>query len=133
MDIAFCVLNTETNELYYAGAINPLWIVKENTNTIEEIKATRQSIGKVDNPVNYQTTKIQLEKNDLLYIFSDGLVDQFGGLKGKKFKYNAFKELLLSLKNEPMQNQLSQINKHFESWKGGNEQVDDVCVFGVKI
>jgi len=133
MDIAFCILNTKTNELQYAGAYNPLWIIREGADEIEEIKANKQSIGKVDSPKTYDTHQLQLKTGDCIYIFSDGYADQFGGEKGKKFKYKPFKQLLVSMKNETMENQLNTMNKHFETWKGELEQVDDVCVIGVKI
>lgn len=133
MDIALCVLNTKTNELEYAGANNPLWFLKKGTDVIEEVKANKQSIGKVDNPQKYKTHRVQLNKGDSIYVFSDGFADQFGGEKGKKFKYRPFKELLVSVSKEPMENQLNTINNHFETWRGDLEQVDDVCVIGVRI
>ncbi|MBL4593167.1 MAG: tetratricopeptide repeat protein [Flavobacteriales bacterium] len=133
MDIALCVLNTKTNELNYAGAYNPLWILRKGADKIEEIKANRQSIGKVDKPLPYTTHQISLNKGDTIYLFSDGYADQFGGEKGKKMMYKPFKNLLLSLKNEPMENQLQTLSAHFESWKGDLEQIDDVCIIGVRI
>jgi len=133
MDIAFCILNTKTNELKYAGAYNPLWILRNAADEIEEIKANKQAIGKVDNPLPFTTHQVQLNKGDSIYIFSDGFADQFGGEKGKKLKYKPFKQLLISMKNETMENQLKKLNNHFETWKGNLEQVDDVCVIGVKI
>jgi serine phosphatase RsbU (regulator of sigma subunit) len=79
------------------------------------------------------THEIQLEKGDMLYMFSDGYADQFGGPKGKKFKYKPFKRLLLENADKPMQEQKEILNKAFEDWKGNYEQVDDVVVVGVKI
>ena len=133
MDIAFCILNKKTNKLQYSGAHNPLWILRNNSDEIEEIKANKQSIGKVDNPQQYTTHQIDLNKGDSIYIFSDGFADQFGGEKGKKLKYKPFKKLLVSMKKESMENQLKKLNNHFETWKGNLEQVDDVCVIGVRI
>jgi len=72
-------------------------------------------------------------KGDSIYIFSDGYVDQFGGEKGKKYKSANFKKLLLSINDESMEQQKEMINKTFESWKGDLEQLDDVCVIGVRI
>ncbi|PCJ25399.1 MAG: hypothetical protein COA97_07870 [Flavobacteriales bacterium] len=133
MDIALCVLNTKTNELKYAGAYNPLWIIRIGADEIEEIKANKQSIGKVENPQAYDTQHVQLNKGDSIYIFSDGFADQFGGEKGKKLKNRPFKKLLISMKDETMENQLKTIGNHFEIWKGELEQVDDVCIIGVRI
>ena len=74
-----------------------------------------------------------LEKGDTIYIFSDGYVDQFGGERGKKFKAKAFRELLLSIQDKAMEEQKTSIDKTFETWKGDLEQIDDVCVIGVRV
>ena len=129
MDIALCKL--EGNELQYAGANNPLWIVRNGE--IIETKANKQPIGKFEPSQPFSTHKIKLEKGDVIYIFSDGFVDQFGGDKGKKFKAKPFKELLSKLQESTMEKQKKLINETFENWKGDLEQIDDVCVIGVKI
>jgi tetratricopeptide (TPR) repeat protein len=156
MDIALCSL--KGNQLSYAGANNPLWIIPgsserhaelievdvngpepilrstQNDSTgIIETKATKQPIGKVDNPQPFTTHTFELQPNDVFYIFSDGYVDQFGGERGKKFKAKAFRELLLSIQQEPMDKQQELINEAFENWRGDLEQVDDVCIIGVKV
>lgn len=133
MDIALCSLNTKTNELMYAGAYNPLWIIRKNSDVIEEVKALRQSIGRVDQPKAYETHQLNLNSGDTIYIFSDGYADQFGGPKGKKLMYRKFKELLLSIQEKNMEEQNTTINNYFEEWKGDMEQIDDVCVIGVRI
>jgi serine phosphatase RsbU (regulator of sigma subunit) len=136
MDIALCslrTLNENEVELKYAGAHNPLWIVRKGSNEIEEIKANKQPIGQFVNPEPYTTHTIKLQKDDVFYIFSDGYADQFGGEKGKKFKSTNFKKLLLSLKDLPMNEQLSSLEKSFEEWKGSFEQLDDLCVIGVRV
>jgi serine phosphatase RsbU (regulator of sigma subunit) len=129
MDIAICSL--EGNQLKYAGAHNPLWIIRNGA--IIETKANKQPIGQFDNPEPYTTHNFDLEQGDSIYIFSDGYVDQFGGVKGKKFKSKAFRELLLSIQSEPMEEQKTIIDESFETWKGNFEQIDDACVIGVKI
>ena len=129
MDIALCSL--KGNELKYAGAHNPLWIIRDGA--IIETKANKQPIGQFDNPEPYTTHTIKLLQGDSIYIFSDGYVDQFGGEKGKKFKAKAFRELLLSIQGKSMEQQRVVIDEAFEKWKGNLEQVDDVCVIGVKI
>ena len=133
MDVALCNLNTKTNELQYSGAQNPLWILRKENDEIEEIKANKQSIGKVETPKSYDLHSVKLNKGDTIYIFSDGYADQFGGEKGKKFKYKPLKQLLISIKDESMNNQLELITNHFNNWKGSFEQVDDVCIIGVRI
>lgn len=129
MDIALCSLEGTT--LQYAGAHNPLWIVRGNE--CLETKANKQPIGKFDKQLPFTTHTIRLQKGDTVYIFSDGYADQFGGENGKKFKAAKMKELLVSVKNEPMEEQKRQIGQAFEKWKGKLEQVDDVCVIGVRI
>ena len=129
MDIALCSI--EGNTLKYAGAHNPLWIIRKGE--ILETKADKQPIGQFDHPQPYTTHTIELQKEDTIYIFSDGYVDQFGGEKGKKFKSRAFKELLLSIQDKSMQEQKTIIDNAFESWKGDLEQIDDVCIIGVRI
>tara|TARA_B100000809_G_C15140402_1_gene532957 strand:+ start:11203 stop:13221 length:2019 start_codon:yes stop_codon:yes gene_type:complete len=133
MDIALCALNTQTNEIEFAGAYNPLWIIRKDYNVVEEVRANRQSVGKIDIPKPFVTHKIQLNKGDQIYLFSDGFTDQFGGEKGKKIMRNRFKELLISIKTESMENQKVQLDSYFEKWKGDMEQIDDVCVIGVLI
>jgi serine phosphatase RsbU (regulator of sigma subunit) len=129
MDIALCTLNGD--KLAYSGANNPLWIIRNGE--VLETKADKQPIGKYADLKPFTTHHIQLKKGDTIYIFSDGFVDQFGGEKGKKFKPKAFKELLLSIQNTSMEEQKDIINNTFENWKGDLEQVDDICVIGVRV
>lgn len=129
MDIAICSL--EGNTLKYAGAHNPLWVIRNGE--LLETKANKQPIGQFENPEPYTTHTIDLQKGDSIYIFSDGYADQFGGEKGKKLKTSNFKKLLLSIQNENMQTQKQLIDDAFEKWRGNLEQLDDVCVIGIKI
>ena len=128
MDVALCSI--EGNKLQYAGAHNPLWIIRKGE--LIETKANKQPIGQFDNPEPYTTHSFDLEQGDSIYIFSDGYVDQFGGEKGKKFKVKAFRELLLSIQDKAMEEQNTIINETFETWIGDLEQIDDVCVVGVR-
>ena len=129
MDIALCSI--EGMKLQYAGAYNPLWIIRNGE--IIETKANKQPIGQFENPEPYTTHSFDLEQGDTIYIFSDGYVDQFGGEKGKKFKSKAFRELLLSIQDKTMEDQKISIDEIFETWKGASEQIDDVCVIGVRV
>lgn len=152
MDITLVSLRydepTDSKELMWAGAYNPLWIVKNKgkvlnadftpTLTIDqlsfyEVKPDKQPIGKSDYQADFTNHTLNLEKGDMLYLFSDGYQDQFGGEAGKKLKKSGFKELILSLAEKPLENQLSTMNEFFDSWKGAHEQVDDVCVIGIKL
>ncbi len=129
MDIALCSL--EDNVLKYAGAYNPLWIIRNNELIIT--KADKQPIGRYGTNVNYTTHVFNLQKGDTIYVFTDGYVDQFGGEKNKKFMGKRFRKLLLDIQQYDMETQRTIINKTFEEWKGDEEQVDDICVIGVKI
>ena len=129
MDIAICSI--EGNKLEYAGANNPLWIVRKGE--IIEIKANKEPIGKYDNPTPYTNHKIDLEDKDTIYIFSDGFVDQFGGVKGKKYRAKALREILIEIQDKTLEVQRTLLEESFEKWRGNLEQVDDVCMIGVKI
>jgi serine phosphatase RsbU (regulator of sigma subunit) len=131
MDISVCGLNTKTLELKWSGANNPLWYLDKGEP--KEITATKQPIGQVDNPIPFTTHTLQLQKNDIIYLFTDGYADQFGGPKGKKFKYKQLKELLVNNANKTMKEQCEILRTAFENWKGNLEQVDDVCVIGVRV
>ena len=146
MDLALCCLDKENLQLKYAGANNPLYIVRHitkenlptkkvilNDYTLYEIKATPQPIGQFITNYNFETNSIKLLKGDTLYIFSDGYADQFGGKDGKKLKTKAFKELILSIQNLSMEEQQQQLINFFENWKKGYEQIDDICIMGIRI
>ncbi len=129
MDIALCALNG--NQLKYAGANNPLWIVRDGELLIT--KANKQPIGRYRTSDAFKTHTIELQKGDTVYVFSDGFVDQFGGDKGKKYMAKAFKKLIQSIQSKSMTEQKETLLKAFEEWKGEIEQVDDVCVIGVRV
>jgi serine phosphatase RsbU (regulator of sigma subunit) len=131
MDISLCGINTKTLELKWSGANNPLWYLQKGE--AKEITATKQPIGQVDNPVPFTTHSLQLNKNDIIYLFTDGYADQFGGPKGKKFKYKQLKELILANANKTMREQQDVLTNAFTNWKGNLEQVDDVCIIGVRV
>jgi serine phosphatase RsbU (regulator of sigma subunit) len=133
MDIALCRLNVKTIELNYAGANNPLWIVRNGANEVEEIKATKQAIGMVENPIAYSTNQVQLNVGDTIYLFSDGYADQFGGPKGKKFMYKQLRDTLLAVNEKSMKEQNEILSAVFHKWKNKEEQVDDVLLIGVRV
>jgi serine phosphatase RsbU (regulator of sigma subunit) len=139
MDIALVSLQKgkEHTKIDYAGAHNPLWIIRKDSKEIEEYKANKQPIGKYDELDPYTTHSIELNKGDSLYVFSDGYSDQFGGEKGKaggkKMKTTNFKKLLLSIQELSMAEQKDKLLYFFNEWKGDLEQLDDVCVIGVRV
>ncbi len=133
MDLSLCTLNTKTNELQYAGAFNALYYITNNE--LKEIKADKFPIGiNLDGIVdNYTNHKIQLQKGDAVYLFSDGFADQFGGPKGKKFKYTQLKKLFAAIYNKPVSTQQEIVSNTFDTWKDSLEQVDDVVIIGLVI
>jgi len=132
MDIALCCWDPRTNEIQYAGANNPLWIIRNGKHKIEEYKADKQPIGKYLKHVPFTNHKTTLEEGDSIYLFSDGFADQFGGEMGKKFRSIHFKELLISVQSKDMKAQRKAIEKSFFGWKGKLDQLDDVCVIGFR-
>lgn len=133
MDMSLCVFDTDFKTVQWAGANNPLWILRSESAEIEEVKANKQPVGKYLDPKPFTSHNINLNKGDLLYMFSDGYADQFGGDAGKKFKSANFKKLILANRNESIDNQREVIKKAFIDWRAQIEQVDDVCVIGIRI
>lgn len=133
MDISLISIDREKGKVQWAGAHNPLWILKHNSNEIIEIKADKQPIGKFEFAKPFNNHEIDVEPGDCLYMFSDGFADQFGGDKGKKLKASTMREIFISCRNLPMQEQKIKIIDAFEAWKNMLEQVDDVCVMGVRL
>ena len=131
MDISLARLNLKTNELEWAGANNSLTLIRNGE--LEEIKANKQPIGYHPESNPYTNHEIQLQKGDSIYIFSDGYADQFGGPKGKKLTTKKLKNLLIIHNYLPMKEQKELLKKRFSEWKGALEQVDDVCVFGIRV
>jgi serine phosphatase RsbU (regulator of sigma subunit) len=131
MDASLANLNLTTLQLEWAGANNPLWIVRGAE--IIEIKANKQPIGKTDYLEPFTNHHIQLQKGDTIYLFTDGYADQFGGEKGKKYSKIKFKELLLSIQHLNMSEQREALYNAHMQWCGNNEQVDDICVIGVRV
>ena len=132
MDIALCCFDFSKNSLRFAGANRPLWIFREGK--LLEYKPTKSAIGGfTTTDQQFITHEIALQKNDSIYIFSDGYADQFGGGKGKKLMTKNFKELLLSIQDMPILEQEKYLDEKFKSWQGDFEQVDDILVIGIKI
>jgi serine phosphatase RsbU (regulator of sigma subunit) len=145
MDISFCSLSLSSLALNWAGANNPLWFFRKQGESyvFTEIKPDKQPIGKTENPVPFTRHELALGKGDIVYLFTDGFADQFGGEKarlngfqfgqGKKFKYKQLQELMSSCCHLSMNEQKAILNKHFDDWKGQLEQVDDVCIIGIRL
>ena len=158
IDLAVCVIDYKTMKLEYAGAYNPVYVLREKqsedelskleksldnelfkiysyeTKALIEIKADKNPIGishKARKP--YYLKTISLKRGDIVYMFSDGYADQFGGPKRLKFLYSKFRKLLVDISEKDMENQKIEIIKNFNNWKGHEKQVDDILVVGVKI
>lgn len=131
MDMSLCSLDYKTLKLEFAGANNPLILIRNGE--LIEVKGNKQPIGDFERRVPFTNHEIQLEKGDNIYLFTDGYADQFGGPKGKKFKLKTLKNLLLEMSTLPINMQKSKLEIAFNEWKGNIEQLDDVCLIGIKI
>ncbi len=152
MDISICVYNKQEQSIAYAGAKNPIYIVRNSNNALlvngevlqpdintperdlYVIKADRKGVEPSEVLYDFKDNDIKLEESDMVYLFSDGFADQFGGEKGKKLNTKRFKELILSVSQEPfMTSQEKELQEYFMRWKGSEEQVDDVLIMGFKV
>jgi serine phosphatase RsbU (regulator of sigma subunit) len=131
MDCVLCVYDFNKMLLHFAAANNPLWLVRNNE--LIEYKADKMPVGKYhDKVTSFALQTIELQKGDVIYTSTDGFSDQFGN-NGKKLTKKKFKEELLKIHLQPMENQKEYLNLFFEGWKSGVEQIDDVCLVGVRI
>ena len=131
MDISLLAINKKTKEIKWAGANNPLWYVEEKE--FMEIRADKQPVGKYIDPHPFTTHQLKLKKDNCLYLFTDGYADQFGGPFGKKFKYKQLQEKLIAMNNNPIEEQKEILNNTFNEWKRDLEQIDDVCLIGIRV
>lgn len=132
MDVSFCVLDKENNIIQFAGAFTSLYLIRDNK--IIEVKGDRYSVGMGNENEDNQFSShfITVEPDDMVYIFTDGYVDQFGGPEGKKFKFRRFRHLLLSIHKLPLAEQQKQLKESIDEWCGNHEQVDDILIIGIK-
>ncbi len=131
MDIALCIIDSKTHQINYAGANMSLHYT--NQNILTEVKADKQPVGNHVIKSPFTNHLIQLQKGDNIYLFTDGMPDQFGGPKGKKYKYKQLRELIQTSQHVSMAKQGELINTSFENWKGDLMQVDDVCLVGIRL
>jgi sigma-B regulation protein RsbU (phosphoserine phosphatase) len=132
MDISLIAIDLVSKQLAYSGANNPIYIVRNKS--LQTLKANKQAIGNMNEVVlPYDNIVTQLQHDDCIYLFTDGYADQFGGPRGKKLMRKQFEETLISVSNKPMSEQKIILESVFNNWKGNLEQVDDVCVVGVRI
>ncbi len=131
LDIALCAIDTETNILQYAGAYSPLYIIRNSE--LIEYKATKNPIGFFKREISFKNNEIQLYKNDLIYLFSDGYKDQFGGKSQRSFSKRRFRELILEIQIMPMNEQKAVLEEKLKQWRGDIPQIDDITIMAVKI
>jgi serine phosphatase RsbU (regulator of sigma subunit) len=132
MDAVLACFDFENNKLEFAAANNPLWLIRNNE--LIEYKPDKMAVGKPMGEIApFTLQQIELQKNDLIIMITDGFPDQFGGPKGKKFMSKNLKELLISLSNKTMPEIKDSLKKSLDEWKGNLEQVDDVLVFGIRV
>jgi len=149
MDIAFCSINLENMNLSFAGAYNSCWIFrnekpKTKSEKLDEdlltsnyslytLKADRMPVGIYIFEKSFSEHTFQLQKNDIIYIFSDGYISQFGGENNEKFKTIRLKKILSNIYTLPMVEQQNKLEQEYHNWKGNKEQVDDILIIGIKI
>lgn len=132
MDASIICFDFINYQFSYATAQNPIWIIRDKQ--LIQIKAERMPIGKHDNDTTpFSQGVFEMKKNDIIYTLTDGFQDQFGGDKGKKFKGKQLRELLISISDLPMKIQRQKLLDSFTKWKGNLEQIDDICLIGIKI
>ncbi len=131
IDMAICKIDQHTNKMEFSGAFNPVYIVKKSN--LLEIHGDKMPIGiAADEEVSFTTHTVSLDKGDMIYLFSDGFVDQFGGPEGKKFKYKPFRKLLVNISELPAYKQKEVLDLEYHEWKGDQPQLDDILIMGFK-
>jgi len=130
MDMVLLIYDRVKRQLEFSGANNPMYIIRNGE--MLEYKGNNMPVAYYDNMTDFSRTVINLEKDDRVYLFTDGFPDQFGGTNGKKFKYKPFKELLMEIHDRPMEEQRRILQIVFDEWKGTLDQIDDVLVMGLR-
>lgn len=130
MDLALCCYFKQSGELHYAGAYNPLWVLRNGQ--MEVIRADKQPVGETFGRRPFTNHIVHVTKGDAVYLFSDGYADQFGGTDDKKIGTAKFRAKVASIGHLPLRDQGEVLSQFFDSWKGAAEQVDDVCVMGIR-
>jgi len=130
MDIGLCVIDRKRKKIFYSGAFFPLYIIRDNS--LIEIKGDKVIIGMNPSGEPYTDHEMDLREDDILYLFSDGYIDQFGGKENKKFMYRRFRYLLMTIHKFPVVDQKTILEDNIKTWMAGNSQIDDMMVIGFK-
>jgi serine phosphatase RsbU (regulator of sigma subunit) len=133
MDMALCIFNFKAGKAEFAGANNPLYLIRNNK--LIKYRGDKFPIGAFEGsrPQMFNNNEIDLTKGDCFYLFSDGYADQFGGPDNKKFMYKRLEDLLMEIHLQPVENQKEMLKTRLTEWKGNNDQVDDILVIGIKL
>lgn len=132
MDVSFVRINLRSMKMCFTGANNPLYRISSD-GEFSIFKCDKQPVGAYLESKPFTSCEIDLKKGDCFYLFTDGYADQFGGSKGKKFKYKPFQQLLIQNYKDPMPDQMNMLDQTFTDWIGDFEQIDDICVIGIRI
>jgi serine phosphatase RsbU (regulator of sigma subunit) len=131
MDLALVVIDPQLDMLEFAGAYNPMILVRNNE--LIEYKGDKMPVGKhIVEEVPFSNNKVVLEDKDMIYLYSDGFPDQFGGEKGGKYKARPFKNFLTRISNEAVKKQVSMLEAELKDWMGEEPQVDDILIIGIR-
>lgn len=143
MDAALCIFDERQMKLYIAAANNPVWLVSppgittalwEEPWQLSQVSADKRPIGKFREEVlPFEGKSVSVEKGEMIYLFSDGYADQFGGSKGKKFKYKQLQDLLVSIARLPLPEQRQILEHTLKDWQGNHDQVDDILIVGIRV
>jgi len=130
LDIGLCVVDKKRRKVEFAGAFFPLYIIRDNR--LLDLKGDKYALGMTPEGFTYTNNEIDLLENDMMYLFSDGYVDQFGGTENKKFMYRRFRYLLTTIHRFQVEDQKSILEENIKTWMGINPQVDDILIIGFK-
>ncbi len=132
MDIALCIIDKKSNKMQYSGANNPIYLIRNKE--LIEYNPDKMPIGTfIGEKESFTNNDIELQNNDMLYLFSDGYKDQLGGPMSKRLKSSGFRQLLINVYDKSMKKQKEELEKFFDNWRGEHEQIDDILIFGIKI
>jgi len=132
IEIALCVIDFDRKKLQYSGAFRPLLLIRKNE--LKEFKGDSMPISYYEQEdKSFSITEVQYMEDDIIYLYSDGYIDQLGGTERKTFKSENFKNLLMDIHRLPMQEQKNTLEEKFEEWKGKNDQIDDIMILGIKM
>jgi serine phosphatase RsbU (regulator of sigma subunit) len=132
MEVALCIIDFDKMKLQFSGAFRPMYLIRSGD--LQELNGDNMPIGIYEDDENSFTNKeIPFKKDDVIYLFTDGYVDQLGGDNRKTFKSQNLKKLLLEIHRDPMEKQKERLEKNLEEWRGDIDQVDDILVVGIKL